>query len=94
MNTISYLPSKDELLLKLRSTKGKTARKFGRFKLWWDEDGNICALDIIQFMEELEEFKKNPNTIQLGGIWKDVKIADKDIKEARQELLKKLEEKW
>ncbi|MCR4321762.1 MAG: hypothetical protein NUV74_15665 [Candidatus Brocadiaceae bacterium] len=89
MKTISYLPSKDELLLKLRSTKGKTARKYGRFKLWWDEDGNICALDIIQFMDELEEF----NTIQLGGIWKGIRISSEDIKEARQELLKKLEEK-
>lgn len=90
MKTISYLPSKDELLLKLRSTKGKTAREYGRFKLWWDEDGNICALDIIQFMDELEEF----NTIQLGGIWKGIRISSEDIKEARQELLKKLEEKW
>ena len=90
MKTISYLPSKDELLLKLRSTKGKTARKFGRFKLWWDEDGDVCALNIIQFMDELEEF----NTIQLGGIWKGIRISSEDIKEARQELLKKLEEKW
>ena len=90
MNTISYLPSKDELLLKLRSTKGKTARKYGRFKLWWDEDGDVCALNIIQFMDELEEF----NTIQLGGIWKGIRISSEDIKEARQELLKKLEEEW
>ena len=90
MKTISYLPSKEELLLKLCSTKGKTARKFGRFKLWWDEDGDVCALNIIQFMDELEEF----NTIQLGGIWKGIRISSEDIKEARQELLKKLEEKW
>lgn len=94
MKTLSYFPSKDELLLKLRSVKGKPTKKFGRFELWWDDEGNICALDIKPFMEELEEFRKNLNTIQLGGIWKGVRIADEDIKEARQDLLKKLEEKW
>lgn len=94
MNTISYSPSKDELRLKLRSVKGKLTKKVGRFKLWWDYEGNICALDIRQFTKELEEFRKSSYTVRLGGIWKGVKITDKDIKEVRKDLLKKLEEKW
>jgi len=48
----------------------------------------------MPFMEELEEFKKNLNTIRLGGIWKGIKITEEDIKEIRRDLLKKLEEKW
>lgn len=94
MKTISYIPSKDELLVKFRSVKGKPTKELGRFKLWGDNEGNIYALAIMPFMEELEEFRKNLNTIQLGGIWKGVKITDEDIKETRQDLLKKLEEKW
>jgi len=94
MKTISYFPSKDELLLKLCPVKGKPTKELGRFKLWWDDEGNICALAIKPFTEESEEFMKSLNTIQLGGIWKSIKITDEDIKETRQELLKKLAEKW
>lgn len=32
--------------------------------------------------------------IRLGGIWKGIKITDDDIKESRQAMLKKLEEKF
>jgi hypothetical protein len=45
-------------------------------------------------MEEWKEFKTNLNTIQLGGIWKGVRITEEDIKETRRILLKELEEKW
>lgn len=94
MKAISYSPSKDELVLKFRPLKGKPTKEFGRFKLWWDDEGNFYGIDIIPFMEELEEFKKNLNTARLGGIWKDLKITDEDIREIREDLLKKLEEKW
>lgn len=95
MKAISYIPARDEMLLKLRPVKQKEPTKeLGRFKLWWDREGNIYALAITGFMEELEEFRKNLNTIQLGGIWKGVKITKEDIKEVRKELLKKLEDKW
>ena len=40
------------------------------------------------------EFKRTLHTIRLGGIWKGIKITEEDIKEARGELLKNLEEKW
>ena len=93
MKTASYIPSRDELVLKFRPVKGKPTKELGRFRLWWDKEGNIYAMAITSFMEELEEFKKNLNTIQLGSIWKGVRITDEDIKETRQELLKKLEEK-
>jgi len=38
--------------------------------------------------------KGKTSTVQLGGIWKDVKISSKGIKEARKTLLEKIEEKW
>jgi len=37
---------------------------------------------------------KHKDTIRLGGIWKNIKITDEDIKENREDLLKKIEEKW
>jgi hypothetical protein len=94
VKAISYIPSKDELVLKFRPLKGKPTKELGRFKLWWDAEGNIYGIEIMPFMEELEEFKKSLNTVRLAGIWKDVEITDKDIKEIREDLLKKLEEKW
>lgn len=94
MKAISYLPSKDKLLVRFRSARGKPTKEFGRFKLWWDKDGNICAIAIMPFLEELKEFEKNRNWIQLGGIWKGISITEEDIKEVRQELLKTLEKRW
>ncbi len=94
MKTISYIPSKDEMLLRFGPLKGKPTKDLGQFKLWWDEEGHICALDIIPYRKELIEFKKRRGWIELGGIWKGIKITEEDIKEARQELLKKIEEKW
>lgn len=92
--TISYNPSKDELLVKFRPAKRKPSKVVGQFKLWWDDEGNICAIDITPYTEALEDFRRNLNTARLGGLWKDIKITDEEIKEAREELLKKLEEKW
>jgi hypothetical protein len=93
MNTISYIPSKDELVLKFRSLKGKSMKQVDGFKLWWDDEGNICALSISSFTEELRELERKVGWIQLDGIWKGIKIDEGDIRTARQELLKKLEEK-
>lgn len=94
MRTVSYIPSRDEMLLEFLPVRKKHARKIGRFRLWSDKDGNIRAIAIMSFTEELEEFKKNRNRVKLGGIWKGVKITEQDIKEARHDLLRKLEEKW
>ncbi len=94
MKVISYIPSKDEMLLKLGPVKGRPNKKLGPFKLWWDDEGNICAIDITPFIEELKEFEKNLNTVKLGGIWKGINITDEDIREAREELLQKLDGRW
>lgn len=94
MKTVSYIPSNDELVLRFRPLSKRPTKELGRFKLWWDEEGYIYGIDIMPFTEELEEFKKNLNTIRLGGIWKGIKITEEDIKETRRDLLKKLEEKW
>lgn len=87
-----YTPSKDELLLKIHPVKGKPNKESGPLKIWWDE-GNICAIAITKYTEELEEFSRNLNVVQLGSIWKGIKITDADISEAREELLRKIEEK-
>ena len=94
MKAISYNPSKDELILKFRPLKGKPTKELGRFKLWWDAEGNFCGIEIMPFMEELEDFNKNINTVRLGNIWKGIKITEEDIKKVRMDLFKKLEEKW
>lgn len=91
---ISYNPSKDELIVKFRPVKPKPLKVAERFKLWWDDEGNICAFAITHYSEALEDFKRNLNAIRLGSIWKGLKISDEDIKAGREELLKKLEEKW
>jgi hypothetical protein len=41
-----------------------------------------------------EEKKRKTSTVQIGGIWKGVKIYRKDIKKVRKTLLQKIEEKW
>ena len=94
MKTVSYIASQDELVLRFRPFKGKPTKELGRFKLWWDDEGYVYAVDIMPFTEELEEFKRNLNTIRLGGIWKGVKITEEDIGETRAKLLEKLAEKW
>ncbi|MDZ7292676.1 MAG: hypothetical protein ONB44_17755 [candidate division KSB1 bacterium] len=92
--TLSYNPVTDEMLLKFTSVIGKPTKEFDRFRLWYDDEGNIHAFAITKYCEEVEEFRKNLNVIRLGGIWRGVKITDDDITEARETLLRKLEEKW
>jgi hypothetical protein len=91
---ISYIPSRDELILMIYPFGGRPSKKAGPLKLWWDTKGKICAVSIANYTAQLEELKKNLSTVQLGGIWKGVKISNKDIKEGRKTLLEKIEEKW
>lgn len=91
---IEYIPLKDQILLKFSPVKSKPSIEKGRFKLWWDKKGDICQLAITSPKEVLEEFDKNLHTVKLGGIWKGIEITEEDIREARGDLLKKLEEKW
>jgi len=90
---ITYDPSKDELILVISRVEREPNKKVGPFKLWWDDEGNICAIAIRNYVEELKEFRGNLNVISLGGIWKGIKITEEDIKEAREELLRRLEDK-
>lgn len=91
---ISYNPQKDELVVKFRPTKSKPSKVMDGFKLWWDEEGNICAVDITPYSKALEDFKISLKTSRLQGLWKGAEITEDEIKEARQELSRKLEEKW
>lgn len=94
MKNISYIPSKDELLAKFGPIKGRPTKEFGPFRFWWDDRGNIRAVGIMPYTPALQEFRKNLKTVRLSGVWKGVKITEEDIKEARDDLLKKLEENW
>jgi uncharacterized protein YuzE len=91
---ISYNPSKDELVVKLRPTKGKPSKVVDHFKLWWDAEGNICAIDIEHYTDALKAFEKNLRMVRLGGLWRGIEISEEKIRQARQELVEKLEEKW
>ncbi|KYK30799.1 MAG: hypothetical protein AYK19_17680 [Theionarchaea archaeon DG-70-1] len=91
---IQYKPSSDELFFINRPVIGSPNKEVGHFKLWWDDEGTICALAITDYTGESEEFRKNLHIVQLGGIWKGTTISDEDIRETRKELLKILEEKW
>ncbi len=94
MNTVTYIPSKDELLLKFCPLKGKKSKKSGNFILWYDKQGNICGIEIESYQKELKELTINFNVIKLDGIWEGIKITDKDIKQIRKELISKFEKKW
>lgn len=94
MKTISYLPGKDELFAQFSEWKARPSKQIGHFSFWWDNKGNICAIRISEYCFELEKFKLHLNEVKLGGIWNGVRISDKDIREARKDLLKSLEEKW
>ena len=89
---ISYIPSKDELILNICPIGRGQSTKAGPLKLWSDTKGRICAVSISNYTAQLREFKKNLSTAQLGGIWKGIKITSKDIKETRKTLLEKIEE--
>jgi len=91
---ISYNPAKDELAVKLRPAKGKPSKVVDHLKLWWDSEGNICALDIEHYAEALLQFKRNLNTVRIGRLWKGIEITEEEIQKARRELTEKLEEKW
>jgi hypothetical protein len=91
---ISYIPSRDELILMICPFGGRPSKKAGPLKLWSDKKGKICAVSIANYSTQLEELRRNLNTVQIGGIWKGVRITSKDIKEVRKTLLGKIEEKW
>ena len=91
---IQYIPSKDELIFVNHPVTGAPNKVVNNFKLWWDDEGVICAVAITEYTKVAEEFKRNRHIIQLGGMWKGVAITDKDIQKAREELLKTVEERW
>lgn len=92
--SITYIPSDDELILRICPVGKRPSKKAGPLKLWWDAEANICAVSIIDYSNQLKEFEEDLGTTQLGGTWKGIKITSRDIKEVRKALLKKIEEKW
>lgn len=94
MNTITYDPKEDSLILQFIQVADEPSEKAGPFRLWLDENGAIQALAITDYTEIWREFRNTLRTAQLQDIWKGVNITDEDIRAARQELLRSLEEKW
>ncbi len=91
--TISYNPSTDELRLEFHPVRKHPSMKFGRFQVWYEED-RICAVRIEGYVEAVSEFRKDLRRARLGGIWKDVKVDEEELREARATLLAELEGKW
>lgn len=92
--SITYEPVEDVLRLEFAPAKGKPDLAAGAIEIWSNSEGNIYALAILQYTKQSEEFKKKLKTAKLGGIWKGVRITDEDIQATRDELLKRIEEKW
>jgi hypothetical protein len=53
----------------------------------------VCAFE-SGYVEAVTEFRKDLRRVRLGGIWKDVKIDEEDLREARATLLAPLEGQW
>ena len=93
MSSITYSPNKDELLIEFKNVKKQLQKMKGNFNFFFNDEGAISAIRIKSYTQVLEEFKKSMNCMKLGGIWKHALISDRDIIEARKELLEKIEEK-
>jgi len=89
---ITYTPSRDEMLLRLRATDFKPTLRGRGFRIWLDQKGNLCSFAVTSFEQRLTEFRKTLRSTRLAGIWRGLKLTEKDIGEARAELLQKLEE--
>ncbi|OGF58612.1 MAG: hypothetical protein A2Y62_16700 [Candidatus Fischerbacteria bacterium RBG_13_37_8] len=92
--SISYNPKADDLVYKTRENNQKPNIKASNFIIWFDKELSLYAIKISNFNEELKEFKRNLNIVRLGGIWQGIEITDKDIEDARQDLLKIIEGRW
>ncbi|MEK7874141.1 MAG: hypothetical protein AAB502_09835 [Chloroflexota bacterium] len=93
-SSYTYAPEKDELVLKIHPSRGKPRGRLGNLKIWWDEQANIGAIAVNSYSALQQEFNQNLKTVKLGGIWKDVKVTSKDIRDVRRTLLRKLEARW
>jgi hypothetical protein len=91
---LSYLPSKDEMILKIGSVQSKPNVVKGPLKIWSDEKHLIAGIAITEYTKILDEFRKNLHVVKLGDLWQGVKIMDADIRKARRLLLAQLEEQW
>lgn len=94
MMSVQYVPAQDRLLLRLCPVKRRPNKELGAYRVWWDREGCICAVDIMPFTQKWKEFKKGLRTARLGGIWKGVIITHEDIEDTRRELLETLEARW
>jgi hypothetical protein len=56
---LSYLPSKDEMILKIGSVQSKPNVVKGSLKIWSDEKHLIAGISITEYTKILEEFRKN-----------------------------------
>jgi hypothetical protein len=53
-----YNPANEELVLITHPVIGTPSKKVDHFKFWYDDEGNIYALAITNYSEELKEFLK------------------------------------
>lgn len=94
MKTITYRPSRDELVAgTCRSNRGRT-RDYGPFTLCWDRNCTIRGIAVRQATRQLQEFQKDIRVVMLGGVMRHVRISEDDIRESRRELLGHIEAGW
>lgn len=91
---INYDPKQDKMLLQVGEYRDKNSLSKGDIKIYYDNDGDLLAIEISSFLEVQGKFEQIPRILKLGGIWKGIRITEKDIAEGRKELLRRLEERW
>jgi hypothetical protein len=94
VKTIAYDPARDELVAGSCRNNGGEMREFGPFKLCWDRRMVVRGLAIRQARQQLREFRRALRIVPLGGILRDVRVSDDDIRESRHDLLKRIEKGW
>jgi hypothetical protein len=94
MKSVSYSPTRDQLTLRLGPLRDGRKITLGRHSLHLDARGNLVALEIRDFTQELREFERALRTARLGGLWKGVRVDERDLREAREALLRGRRARW
>gem|GEM_PF-1808884 len=94
MKSVTYAPSRDELVVGSRRSNGGASADVGPFRLYWDNRLVIRGLHVRNARRQLEDFRRALRVVPLGGILCGVEVSDDDIRQSRQELLAQVEKDW
>ncbi len=94
MKSVTYNPSRDELIVGSCRANDVYSLVAGRFRIYWDKNLIIRGLAIRDAERQLKEFREALRVVPLGGLLCGVEVTADDIRECRQELLKQVEQDW